>query len=242
MKFKKIYVFEIVIFILFISFLLYIPTIFNDNDKYEKEKTVEKTFGENSKAILETKYNLMLDNIVMNFNETKINEMNDPFLIELIIDNKISNKEHTLAQELIKLYEKNYSSEMHILAENIINFNINKFESPEESRWTNQLFLFRYYDEEIIMHNVSNLLIGFNESKSFAIKKSFFISPYEKEKYDIYFINGTNETIIVDLITREGEERLEKFTNINNSKNIKNMKSEFISSQENYLFEFYIWK
>lgn len=242
---KNLFIFVVVI-IVFLAFLFYIIP----KDEEITENHV-KIYGQDSNEVLQVKYSMICDEVKSEFENTKIYEINNKYLSELIVDNKISNRENSISQELINLNKKKYYDEIMILSESLIEPILENYDIEQERRWRNYEFYFDNYnfknssksDTSFIFYNKRSILKNFAESEVKA-NCSFVISPYVKEVYYITLINDTVETVEIDLITFDGEEKLSKYINLNTRKpiiEIKKIDSGFVRSDEKYEFTFKIW-
>lgn len=236
---KRFNVILIVVFILFIFFLFSIPMMFNDDNSFDFDSNKEKVFGKESDLMLKTKFQVIVDDISYFYNNSAVGNYYNPYLKTLLLEDKISNRDNSFAQELIVMHSKNYSSEADILSMSIVESILDKYDRKVDRQFTNHKFYFVYDGSEVVFYETDYLLKSYEESEIKA-SSTISVSLYDKEIYNFTFENGSKEIIEVDLITGEGSERLLRHTN--SSVKINSSTSKYIMSNKSYDFYFKIWK
>ena len=224
---------------MFFSFLIYIIT--EDKVVYEEDKI--QVYGENSDESLKIKYQLVCDEIKSEFEFTKISEINNRYLSDLIVEKKISNRENSISQEIVSMHKKGYDNQSIKLSEELIESILNSFDDKEQRKWVNYHFYYNEGNSSFIFYDKKSVLTEFNNSK-IGVNCSFYTSPYYLERYYITFNNDSVEVVEVNLITFDGEEKLSKYIDLNTRKSIvdiKKIESEFVLTEEKYFFNFLVW-
>ncbi len=229
-------------FLILCFFLFLISLIPNENSSVESERI--QTFGKNTPEALELKYDVITKDIGKEFRYTKIGEINNKYLSDLVIEKKISNRENSISQELVTLYKKNLTEELVGLSASFIDEILDFYDDRTQRRWRNHLFYFEGEETKFVFYNRTPLLKKMNESLVIG-NYTYVVKPYLYERYHFYLQNHTIKTVDVNLVTWEGEEELEKYVDINNfapKVDFVDLRSEFVESDEEYIFYFYIWE
>jgi hypothetical protein len=244
--FLKKYIIEAVVILLFLLFLFSIPKLFTDESKIEYTLT-SPIIGENQTMgkILEiTKFQVISDAVIQDFVNTTIEDSNSQVAIDLILENKITNKQNSVGQELISLYERKELKEVEDLSYDIIENRLEKYDKPQDRKWRNEaLYIFHGNETYLVYENI-NLLVKVPDSDIVGLSKAV-IRPYAYQKYIFTYKNGTKEIITIDLKTKEADKDISEFIDIETGKpkiELEDLKIEFIESEEEYLMQFVIWK
>ncbi|MDA3855004.1 MAG: hypothetical protein PF569_02005 [Candidatus Woesearchaeota archaeon] len=233
----------IIFLVIFTIFLTQIPSMINDEDDFYSKPTMQ-TYGRTNDEMLKTKYQVITDTIMYELTNTKIQDSQSKYIVELTLANKIDNRENTIAQEIITLYEKNKTNEAKELSREIIEEKLTKFDEKEDWTWRNYLMYFSKNNENFILYNQSPILIEYNESEKIGFS-SQNIRLYEFQLYEIELFDGSNETVRLNLLTNESEGDLSKYIDIEtHEKNdeLKSISSKFIESNYNHTITFIIWE
>lgn len=243
---KKYFLVEVVIVVFFILFLFSIPKIFTGEGKVEYTLT-SPVIQENQTAgkILEiTKFQVISDAVIKDFTETKVEDSMSSVAIDLIVQNKINNKQNSLAQEMISLYQKKEFADVEDLAYDIIETRLDKYDKKEDRKWRNEALYIFYKDETYLIYENINLIKKVEDSEIVGFTKTT-IKPYSYQKYHFVFENGTEEIVTVDLKTKQSDKDLGQFIDIETGKpemEFKDLKVEFVESDDEYIIEFVVWR
>lgn len=241
-KISKSLIIESIIFIIFVVFLISIPFFFNNDSNFNDEKVTN--FGENSNEILKYKFQIMSEDIGFFFENNTVSKTDNNYLNKLIVSNKISNKDNSLAQELISLYEKNYINESKKLSNSLIKDFLLYYDGVETGIWRNYLFEFKSDNNSFVIYNKSDVLVNLDNA-TIKGNYSFLVEPYQFQIYNISLENGSSDIVKINLFKNFSDEKLSKYINLETHKpliKIKDIKSYYIKSNKKYIFNFYIWK
>ncbi len=110
--------------------------------------------------------------------------------------------------------------------------------------WRNQRLTIEHSGKEITIYDDEKLILEPLQAKSIGINTQV-ISPYEYQIYTFTFENGTQEEVTLNLLTKQGEEKLEKYIDFEtNTPKIKfeSIDSKFIMSKDRFEIKYIIWK
>lgn len=241
-KFKEFLVIFLIIFFFFL-FLLFLPSFFEIDNFYDNsDKIILQTTA--STSLEQIRYDLIVENLLLVFKNISIQDANYKTLQHLLVTNQISNREHSLGEEILSLYLKNNSLASREVSKEIVDYILDQFDTEEQRKWRNHELNLYYNNSKLInLYNSSHLVLNFNSAQ---IKSRDYInlSTYKYQKYNFEFFNGTSEEILIDLNSHlDYLEILSPYLDSNGlpKKDIKNVNSSFIYSNITYQLEFKVW-
>lgn len=243
---KSFYVSLLVSVLVFIVFLSYLPSMLSDeeeidygyNDYYDPSPKGDK-------ELQTTKFNMITESILDDFVNFKIeNEFSD-YVVDLTLNNKLSNRENSVAQEVLNLYLSNKSSEAKKLVNDFVVRRLNAYDNRDEWRWRNHVLTLNNNGDEYILFNESNLLRSYEEGEAKGIS-SKNVSIYEFQVYYFTFPDGYTEIIKYNLFTGASiGGNISDFIDTGHGNKPKidlwKIESDFVESDEIYTLEFKIW-
>lgn len=244
--FLKSYFIEIIVVIGFVLFLFAIPKFLTSDGKieYALESPVIQENQTTGKILEITKFQVISDAVISDFVDTKVEDSNSKVAIDLIVQNKINNKQNSLAQEIISLYQRKEFADVKNLADEIIETRLEKYDKAQDRKWRNEaLYIFHDNETYLIYENI-NLIKKIENSEIVGFTKTT-VKPYAYQKYHFTFTNGTVEVVTVDLKTKKADKDLGQFIDIETGKpkmEFKDLKIEFVESSDEYIVEFVVWK
>lgn len=239
---KQNLIITVVIIIAFLFFLISIPKLINtENSNFNSQNKITK-FGQNSDYLEEKKYKYIAQVVINGLKDDIITYENDEYIKELIINNKIGNRDNSIGQEIIYFYENNKKNIAKKIATNFLEDRLNRIDLEEDRRWRNEILYLIDKDNNIhTLYEKMNILTHPNNAKIIAID-TINISPYEYQIYNITLNNNSNEIITINILENKNLINLSKYTNIENQNNYKEINSYFIESKNiSYQFKFMIW-
>lgn len=244
--FLKRYFIEVIVVIVFLIFLISIPKLFNNDGKieYTLSSPIVQESQSQGKILEITKFQVISDAVINDFLNTKIEDSNSKYAMDLILSNKITNKQNSIAQELISLYERKEFADVKNLADEIIETRLDKYDSKQDRKWRNEaLYIFHDNETYLIYENI-NLILKVPEAQIVGLSKAT-IKPYAFQKYNFTYLNGTEEIITVNLKTKNADKNLTEIIDSNTGKpkiELKDLKITFIESNDEYIMEFVVWR
>ncbi|MCA9497551.1 MAG: hypothetical protein KC589_11515, partial [Nanoarchaeota archaeon] len=228
--------------LLFVFFLVKIPSFINDEVNYENSFTSFESLNKPGKILEQTKIDTIGKDILFDIKNRKVEDTTQiPYLVNLILKDKINNIENSLGQEIISFYLNNNSEIAINLSRELIEYKLNQFDEEKEWRWRNYLFYIINGEKSFILYNQSNILRSVYDSEIIALN-SVEIKPYKKQIYHIHFKNDSKKSIEVDLLTQESTENISKYIDSEEKKNVKSINSQFAEAENSYIFKILIWK
>lgn len=206
----------------------------------ESQKDPEKAL-----LVQQTKYDTISKSVLTDFNETKIKDGSINYVIELMAQDKLINRENSIIQEVIVNYIENNTDVATDLTYYFMLNRLNEFGTDSDRRLTNQLLVLYLDEKEVILYNQTNTLRPLNEAKV-SSQAEIYVSLFEKQKYIFTLFDGGTEEVTVDLFTGETNGDLNKYLDVNNNNRPRvgtiGVDSEFTLSENSYLVKTYIWE
>lgn len=235
-----------VFLLIFLIFLIFLPTIFLKNENFDMNQEKILLTTNPSDYLEKVKYETIAKSITFVFDNISVQESNYKTLQHLLITNQISNRENSLGQEVLSLYLKNKTLHSTEVTKEIIDYILDQYDTEQQRKWRNHEFILYYNKTPLFtLYNSSHLIKNFNNSTIFA-KNSINISIYSHQLYIFEFLNQTIKKVLIDLNSNQShfdllKDFFDEDTNLPKSE-IKNFNSTFIKSNKIYQIEFKIWK
>lgn len=232
----------IIIIILFFIFLISLPTIFNE-EKTNNIGEDTKTYTDSSNFLEENKFNYISETIITDLKHKKISDENSPYILNLISNNQIDNRDNSIGQEILYLYLNEKPTQARELATNFIENRLDLFDSKVERKWRNEVLYLIDGEDSIELYEHAPLLKSPYDAQTLGVSV-IKISPYQYQIYKITLNNDSEDIIKIDLsnTNNNSNAKLNKYLGIENKDNYKYINSSFIESNKTYEFKFLIWK
>jgi len=242
------YTFLIVTILLFVFFLTRIPYMINgDQINYHDEDINQINSNSNPDEFLQkTKFEIITNSIMEDLTTIKIKNSYNSHILKLVEKNDITNRDNTIAQEIITLYLSNKSTQAKELTKYFIEEKLNTFDSRSDWRWRNHALILQIPNSTETLYNISNLLIGFEDAKTqgYSIQN---VSLYEYQVFYFTFPDGLTKTITLNIFTKQQSGgNLSEYIDVeygNKPKvDLRSIKSDFLKSKDSYTLQFMIWE
>lgn len=235
--------------VLFILALVKLPDIVMEKeiyDSFNSDNVRVKDFGKSDNFIEETKFITIADSIIDDFNTIKINDvMGVKYVVELTLDSKISNRENTIAQEVMSLYLRNYTDEAKNLTKFFVEHRLDSFDDKEDWTWRNYEMYMIFDDISVVLYSKKSLLVDVYDANIVGLSSSI-VKPFSMQIYNFSYINGSYDIVSVDLISGEEFGNLSNFIDTENSNKLKSgidsLDVYFEEMDKIYEFKFIVWR
>jgi len=238
-----IYLFIFLILILIISSFFSINKEITIDSKYSNKTLYTQNKKINS--LIDYKYLYLTKLGLKEFNDTKVTDYNNNFITNLIYNNKIFDKDDSLAQEVVYFYILNKTNLSTELTKIFFTQFLQKFDADEKIQWRDQVIIFidPYENKKVTLFNKSSLLITYNKS-TYKGEYETSVSLYNKIAYYLYFKNGTVEIYNISLTDKDALLNIKNKIFPNNKFNtkLKDVKKKYYYSKKKYYLLFKIWK
>lgn len=233
------------LFLFFLIFLISIPQLINNEDNFKQDNKILYEGKTQSKFLEESKFNYITNTLIDELTTIKVGNSQNQYLLYLIVENKIINRENTIAQEIISQYLNNNTEIAKKITKEIIESRLPDFDSENDRRWRNEILTLNYKNKTIKLYENENILRSVYDSEIVGITKKQ-VKLYKTQKYIFTYPNNSIETITIDLETGQSTGDLGEFIDFKDNNKpkveLKNIEIKFETSNDEYQLKFLIWK
>lgn len=231
--------------IIFTIFLVSLPSfIFKNNNELDTDKVLLTT--KSSDLLEQKRYEVIAFSLTNVLDNISVQNSYYKTIQHLLVTNQISNREHSLGQEILSLHLKNKTQHVKSVTQEIVDYILDQYDTQEQRKWRNhELLLLKNNNVISTLYNSSHLLLSF-ENATIKAETSFYLSVFSNQLYIFEFKNKTKEEVLIEINeNRSNFIQLEKFFDKETQmprRDIINFNSSFIKSDDIYEIKFRIWK
>ena len=232
------------IVLIFIGILSILPSCVRGEETLDYGLEQKRGTDKSSTIIEQTKFQTIADKVKIDLENVKVKDSYNPYIIELLVQNKINNRDNTVAQEILSLYLSNKTNVSKRLTFEYIEPILDHFDAKSDRVWRNHVLLLEYDNKSLPLYNESQLLKPIEKADVIGIS-SVTVRPYKYQKYYFTLPDRGVELITLNLFTGESDGNISKYIDLATKKpkvDLRAVESEFIESEDEYILKFVVWK
>ena len=168
--FNKYFVIEVSLLLLFLFFLISIPSFINDDSSTSNHRIINNNV-ESTGIYEETKFKVITQSILSDIDNIKVEDTTNNYIINLLLNDEINNRENTIAQEIVSLYLKNDTQISSELSRNYIEEALDNYDEKKDRVWRNHVLILidNNNNKTITLYNENIMLRSIYDAKSIVL-------------------------------------------------------------------------